>query len=101
MNFNLKHFGLLGLLFLLVFSACKKDPDPVVVDPPIDPVVMDWEPRIENVTASLQGLVVDQNNEAVVDATVTLNGNTTTTNDYGHFFFTNTQMTHNQTQKIA
>ena len=92
MNFNLKHFGLLGLLFLLVFSACNKDSDPIV-DPPIEPpVVTEWEPRVENVTASLQGLVVDQNNEALIDATVTLNGSTTTTNDYGHFFFTNVEM---------
>ena len=93
MTFNSKHFGLLGLLFLLVFSACRKDPDPVVEPPIVEPPVMaEWEPRVENVTASLQGLVVDQNNEAVIDATVTLNGNTTTTNDYGHFFFTNTEM---------
>jgi len=76
MNFNSKHFGLLGLVFLLIFSACRKDPDPVVIDPPVN--MTEWEPRVENVTASVQGLVVDQNNEAVIDATVTLNGNPTT-----------------------
>ena len=92
MTFNSKHFSLLGLLFLLVFSACNKD-EPIVDPPVIDPpVTMEWTPRVENVTASLQGLVVDQNNEVVVDATVTLNGNSTTTNDYGHFFFTNAEM---------
>ena len=91
MNLHLKHLSFLGLLFLLIFSACKKDPvvDPPVIDPP---VITDWEPRVENITASIQGLVVDQNNEAVTDAIVKLNGIIATTNDYGHFFFTNLQM---------
>ncbi len=91
MNFNLKHFSLLGLFFLLIISACNKDPivDSPVIDPPL---ITEWEPRIETVTASLQGLVVDKNNEVIIDATVKMNGISTTTNDYGHFFFTNLQM---------
>jgi hypothetical protein len=90
MKLKLNRLNLLGLLLLLVFSACRKDPDPVVTPPVI--MEVEWEPRIENITASLQGHVVNQNNEAVIDATVKLNGNTSTTNEFGHFFFTDIEM---------
>lgn len=87
MKLNLRYFTFSGLLLLLIFSACRKESEMLV-----EPLITEWVPRVEKITGSLQGLIVDQYNGTISDALVTLNGNTTTTNDYGHFFFTNTEM---------
>ncbi len=90
----MKNLSLLALLFLLVFSACRKDTDltEITETMPDPPIIQEWEQRIENITGDLRGVVVDQNDALVIGATVTLNGNSTTTDDYGHFFFADTEM---------
>ena len=89
----MKNLSLIALLFLVVFSACKKD-EPIIDNPtsviksPID----DWQPVVENINGSLVGQVNNESGSPIINATVTLNNETTTTNQYGFFFFDDTTM---------
>lgn len=78
------------LLFtLLAFSACRQDLNEVTttVVPYIPPVLEKWEQPFVPVTGNLTGFVVDENGEPVADADVKLDGMSTTTDRFGHFFF--------------
>jgi len=89
----MKNLGIFALLCLLVFSSCRKDKNEVIVDPEIPtPSIEDYEPNIETIIGDITGFIIDENGAPVLDASVTLDGNTTTTDDYGHFFFKNKSM---------
>ncbi len=84
----MKKLGIFSLFLLLVFSACRKDVNDVNVDVTTpDPIIEQYTPPTDNITGSVIGFVVDENNTPVADATVRLNGQTTTTDPFGHFFF--------------
>ncbi len=89
----MKNLSLIAFLFLILFSACKKD-EPIIDTPtnatvsPID----DWVPVIENINGSLVGQVNDESGTPINNASVTLNNETTTTNAYGFFFFDDVTM---------
>ena len=96
----MKKITLFSLLFLVFFS-CRKDvdeqmdtttyynPDTINLD--------DFHPKIVPVTASLAGVVYDENGQPVIGATVTLNDNNShifnsTTDDRGSFVFRQVDM---------
>jgi hypothetical protein len=78
-----------NLLFLVVlFFACRKNdtvPTPETVD------------DTTTVTASIRGVVVNENDVPVMGATVTMGTNTATTNAYGIFEFRNKSISKNNT----
>ena len=67
---------------LLLFTACQKELSGSISNnlPGID---------MEKVNAGIRGIVVDQNNQPVMGATVTSGTNTTSTDRYGVFRFNN------------
>jgi hypothetical protein len=85
----MKRLGILSIMFLLMFSACRDNIDDVTIteETPIPPTLEGYIPKVLNVTASVKGFVVNENNKPVIAAAVSLNGQSTTTDDYGHFFF--------------
>ncbi len=88
----MKNFNLIAFLFLILLSACNKD-EPIIENPiseasPID----NWNPVVENVSGSLVGQVNNESGAPISNATVTLNNETTSTNQYGFFVFENQTM---------
>lgn len=86
----MKKLTLLSLLFLTLF-ACRKDIDEtntvsVTEEPPVT-VIVDYDPEIIDVTATLFGTVSDESGNPVADAAVTLGSNETTTDESGRFLF--------------
>ncbi|MDO6429871.1 carboxypeptidase-like regulatory domain-containing protein [Flavitalea sp. BT771] len=75
------------IILLTVFIACNKYKDSL---PP--PSSGNELPEEKTVTASLQGKVVDENGQAVADATVTSGDASTSTDDHGIFNFTNIKL---------
>ncbi len=84
----------LCFLMALAFLGCRKNIDEVTVTetPYVPPVLEQWEQEIVNVKGSVTGFVVDETGEPVKAANVKLGNLTTTTDDYGHFFFKNTNL---------
>ena len=48
---------------------------------------MPFEPIVNNVVASVTGFVVDENDEPVSGAAVSLGAEMTVTDEFGHFLF--------------
>lgn len=89
----MKNIGLLSLLLLFVFSSCRKDTNDVsVTQKTPDPTVEQYVPQVDNITAGVIGFIVDENEMPVADATVKLNNQTLTTDEFGHFFIENITM---------
>ncbi len=84
-QFYLPAFLVLG--FAVTATSCQREVDGTIPDVivPIDPAVIDNE----MVTGGVNGIVVDENNRPVADATVKSGTNTTTTDRYGVFHFRN------------
>ena len=90
----MKKLGLLSLMFLFILSACRKDsitttdtistPDPTIIEK--------YDPIVKNVTASVIGFIVDENDMPVSNAAVELGNNNLTTDEYGHFFLNDITM---------
>lgn len=83
----MKKLSLLGLLFL-AFFACREDIDestPVTTteEPPI--IINEYNPESDLVTGTIFGLVYDENENPVQDATVSYAGKTYTTDEAGRF----------------
>jgi hypothetical protein len=80
---------LLGVVvvFLLIQSCRRNDVAPPTTDPTVDDT--------ETVTASISGVVVNENDVPVSGATVKLGSTTITTNAYGVFRFNNAVMSKN------
>ncbi|MFK7807893.1 MAG: carboxypeptidase-like regulatory domain-containing protein [Saprospiraceae bacterium] len=87
----MKNIGLFALLVLLVFSSCRKDTNEVTIDPlPLPgPSIENYEPPVESIVGSITGQIINEAGEPVPSAVVSLNNETTTTDDYGHFFINN------------
>jgi len=86
----MKKIILLVLATMLVFASCKKDP---IIDenPPIDN-----NRNFVNISTSVAGQVVDVNNAAISDATVSFGTETTTTDANGIFKFENVNVLENR-----
>lgn len=81
---------ILALLFILFsFFSCQRE-----IKWPVTPGGNNETPvnDLEKVTGGVNGIVVDQNNQPVINATVRSGNNTTTTDRYGVFRFSNIQL---------
>ena len=87
MNFSKKLSSLLVLFMasMVLFSSCKKDIDAETNNPPVVPGDKYPIPAATPVTGSVSGLIVNENNQAVDGATVSIGSNTTTTDARGNF----------------
>ncbi len=89
----MKKLGIFTLLCLLIFSSCRKD---INIDEEMSstsrPSIENYEPKVETIVGDITGFIIDENGEPVIDANVTMDGDNTTTDDYGHFFFTGKNM---------
>jgi hypothetical protein len=90
----MKKSGILCLLIALAFAACRKDIDEVSVTetPYVPEILKQWQPIVKPVNGSLTGFVTDEADEPVAGASVKLGNLSTTTDEYGHFFFKNVQL---------
>jgi hypothetical protein len=78
------------LVCITMLNSCRKND---TITPPVDTTVNDSE----TVTASVRGVVVNENEIPVMGATVTLGAFTATTNAYGIFEFRNKSISKNNT----
>ena len=93
-NIMFKKFGFFILLLILVLSACRKDNVEIItteVKPEL-PTLENYVPIFAKVNGSLTGFVIDENNEPVSNADISLGDLKTTTDDYGHFFLKDIEM---------
>lgn len=90
----MKKYGILILMALLAFTACRKDQDKVTVeqDPYTPEILKKWDPVIKLVNGDLTGFVTDESGQPVGGASVKMGNNTTTTDTYGHFFFKDVEL---------
>ncbi len=91
---NMRKQGIIYLLLILGFWSCRKDferidPMPEIFMPEL---LDDFVPADQTVNSSLNGFVTDANQNPLPDVLVSLNGIITTTDLYGHFFYTDTPM---------
>lgn len=91
MNFSKKLSSLLVFFMasMILFSSCKKDIDAETNNPPVVPGEKYPIPAATPVTGSVSGLIVNENNQAVDAATVSIGSNTTTTDARGNFSLNN------------
>ncbi len=78
------------LICFSILNSCRKND---TITPPTDTIVNDTE----TVTASVRGVVVNENDIPIMGATVTIGTFTSTTNAYGVFEFTNKLISKNNT----
>ena len=90
----MKNFGIFFILFALLFSACRDNIDDVTVDitTPTPPFLEDYNPAYLKANGDLTGFVMDEAGQPVQSASVKVADWTTTTDQFGHFFFTNIDM---------
>ncbi len=92
---NSINLTILALILLSLF-ACRKDIDETSVSKtgPEDPIItiIDYTPEKIDVTASLFGIVTNENGQPEEGAIVRLENNTTTTDEKGRFVFSNITM---------
>ena len=96
-NKIMKRLSLLTLI-LLTFFACRNNIDDeltssTTINPPIVTTI-DFEQEVVEVVATLYGEVFDESGSPISNASVTLDGNNTTTDESGRFLFND--MTMNQ-----
>lgn len=90
----MKNLGIFILLFALAFTACRKDIDEVGggTTTPEPTFLEDYVPTFSQVSGDLTGFIVDEDDAPVQNAQVKLGTLTTTTDQFGHFFFTGINM---------
>jgi hypothetical protein len=71
------------LLSLLIITSCNKDNE--IIDVPGNPSEIVVNPPMESITANVYGRVVTADNAPIVDAAVTINNMTLTTDENGLF----------------
>ena len=83
-------FIILSLAFIM--SSC--DDDDISNGPDLSShiVIPGYVQAVQTIKSSVVGHVTDEFNQNIEGATVTLDGKRTTTNKYGHFFFTDADM---------
>lgn len=78
--------NIIGLLLLIFISSCRKDindvTDNVTTDPPI---ILTYTPSVNNITGSVVGQVVNENNVPMPDVKIVMDGENYFTNEFGHF----------------
>jgi len=89
----MKYIGIFSLLFIVILSSCRKDinEENIVVTIP-SPTIEDYEPKENLITGDIIGFVVDENDEPLANVSVDVEGESTTTDDYGHFFIYDKEM---------
>lgn len=87
------------LLFLatslfLIFSACRKDEESIFENSTTTSIspITEWIPEEVSINTNLTGFVIDENKNPVADAIVRLGNFETRTDNFGHFFYTQTDM---------
>ncbi len=89
MNYLRVTGSMLALIFLLLIS-CDRDNEIETInttDRPDPTIIEGYTKNSFFVNASVTGRVVDKNNNGIQGATVSYNDLSTSTNEYGHFFF--------------
>ncbi|MEO6670105.1 MAG: hypothetical protein ABIN36_11555 [Ferruginibacter sp.] len=81
------YLPLIVLLSVAFFISCQKDIDNVNTNPNPDPVDLD-----SKVNSSVSGYVTDENNVAVMNASVNVGSMSTMTDEYGYFEVKNVQV---------
>ena len=77
---NLYRF-VVAMFSVLTIVSCQKDIDDTIVNPPTDEI-----PDLSSkVSSSVSGFVTDENNAAVLGASVKVGTATATTDKYGYF----------------
>ena len=76
-------------LILLVFACTDIDEVTVTQETPQPDVFENYDPVIRNVSASVLGFIVDENDDPVSGADIKLGAFNTSTDEFGHFFFDN------------
>lgn len=90
----MKKFGILLLMAVLAFAACRKDIDKVTTETTdyVPEILKKWTPIVKPVDGDVIGFVADEAGAPVPNAAVKMGTLTTTTDNYGHFFFKNVQL---------
>ena len=85
---------ILCLFLMIVLFSCREDFEQNIAIPQtFNPELLgDYKGEITLVDASVKGIVVDLQGSPIANAQVDLNDNQTSTDEYGHFFFTNVPM---------
>ena len=93
-NKKMRKQGIIYIILILAVWSCREDFERNVATPiPFTPELLeDYVPAVDMVRASLVGFVQDDDQNPIADAQVTLNGILTTTDRYGHFFYTDHPM---------
>ena len=86
--------GIIYILLILALWSCREDFERnVSTSVPFSPELLeDFVPAEDMVLSSVNGFVKDEDQNPLADVLVTLNGIPTTTDIYGHFFYTDTPM---------
>ena len=84
----------MALALLFVLTSCRDDVIDVTTtqDRPDPTIIQGYKQDVQPITSSVIGHVTDENGQNLENATVTMGSLTTTTNLYGHFFFTEVEM---------
>lgn len=79
---------------MLLISCVKDSVDtPTIILQPIFSNIDDFEQEVLLVTASLRGFVADENEQPIPDAIVSYSDDETITDEYGHFFIEDNELT--------
>ena len=82
-----------SLISIIFFFSCKKSIDPVAPVPPgTGPTLPDLTTKV---STSISGYVTDQNDAAVLNATIQIGSTSTATDKYGYFQAINVQVVQN------
>ena len=86
--------GVLYFFIMLAFFSCREDFESTVSTPQnFQPeLIADYEGEVDMVVSSVKGIVVDEESNPLPNAIVVLNNQETVTDQFGHFFYTDTPM---------
>ncbi len=72
---KMKNYWIMTMLAVLAFASCKEDE------------IVDMNPTTQKVAATVHGIVSDESGSILSDVQIFLDGNSTTTDQYGNFVF--------------
>ncbi len=94
----MKKLGIFCLLFMIALSSCRDNIDDVnTKEDPYVPPIVNYNPQTLPVNGSITGFVADEAGEPIADADVKVGTLSTTTDDFGHFFFNDITLNANGT----
>lgn len=83
---KMNKLNIIGLLLLIFISSCRKDINDVTTDETTEPpIIINYTPTVNNITGSLIGQVVDENQQPMAAVKITMNGENYFTDAFGHF----------------